>query len=138
MTPSEVCATEDGDDPFAISRLFYRLLFKTVHRNDLPYRHIRSGIDDSAVVDIIDVSTYGRREVEITPTVGVNTEELGVDHAVVPIGVLQTTGFVTRGSRIFEIRELKTVEFSTYVGLNLELRDDVIHDLSVHTEQVFV
>ena len=87
---------------------------------------------------IIDIGTGRGGEVEIAPCISIDTEEFGIEHTVIEITVLQTSSLKARRSGVFEIGELKAVEFSTYGSLNLQLRNDIIDDLSVHTEEVFV
>ena len=87
---------------------------------------------------VIDVRAGCGRKVKVAPCIRVDTEKLSVQHAVVEEAVLQTACFIARSSRVLEVRELEAVQLRTYSRLNLQLRNDVIHNLSVHTEQVLV
>ena len=87
---------------------------------------------------VIDVSTGSSGEVEIAPCIRIDTQELSIDHTIVEIAVLETSGLITRCGWVLEVRELKSVDLRTDRCLNLQLRNDVIHNLSVHTKQVLV
>ena len=73
MTPAEVHRSEYGYDTFGISFFLYRLLLKARHCYHLTHAHVRAGVDHRAVVHVIYVHTGGCREVEVTPTVRIDT-----------------------------------------------------------------
>ena len=100
--------------------------------------HILCGGDCGLVVYLINVSTQGSVEIEISPCIVVKSQQFEVVHTVAEVTVLQVTGFVSRSCRCLEIFENEVVQFGTDGTLQFQVLVDVPDSFTVETELVFL